>query len=87
MNALRAALPLRFLTILLIGNLVRVGDLVCSRRDSSALGIVLDIDPMETCVDHPGSVCVIFWFSSKHRALFEKSHEFKKTLEVVNENR
>ena len=87
MNALRAALPLRFLTILLIGNLVRVGDLVCSRRDSSAVGIVLDTDPTETCVDHPGSVCVIFWFSKKNRALFEKSHEFKKSLEILNESR
>ncbi len=58
---------------------MNVGDLVCSRHDTSHRGIVTMIGPKETRIDHGKSVAKVQWFDG------EITFEFKKMLVILSE--
>ena len=60
---------------------MNIGDLVCSRHDSSHRGIIMFIGPKETRIDHGKSVVKVQWFDG------EITFEFKKMLEVLSEGK
>ncbi len=60
---------------------MNVGDLVCSRHDSSHQGIIMIIGPKETRIDHGRSVAKVHWFDG------DITFEFKKMLEVLSEGK
>jgi hypothetical protein len=59
--------------------LMKVGDLVCSRHDTTYRGIVMKIGPKETKIDHSKSVAKVQWFDG------DITFEFKKMLVVLSE--
>jgi len=58
---------------------MKVGSLVCSRHDSTYTGIVMEIGPEETRIDHGRSACRIKWLDG------DETIEFTKMLEVISE--
>ena len=60
---------------------MRVGDLVKRRDDHVHRGIVVEIAPAATRIDHGDNVCKVRWFDG------DVSFEFLKVLEIVSESR
>ena len=60
---------------------MKVGDLVRSRHDHSHHGIVIEVAPIETRIDHGDNVCKVQWFDG------DVSFEFLKILEIISEGR
>ena len=58
---------------------MKVGDLVRSIHDTQHLGIVMEIGPAETRLDHNKSVAKVQWFDG------DLTCEFIKMLEALNE--
>ena len=57
---------------------MKIGDLVCSRHDTSHQGVVVKIGPKETSIDHGKSVAKIKWFDG------ETTFEFIKMMVVLS---
>ncbi len=64
-----------------LANSMRVGDLVRSRHDHSYHGIVVEIDPQLTRLDHPKAACRVQWCEG------DMTYEFIKMLEILSESR
>ena len=60
---------------------MKVGNLVKRRDDHIHHGIVIEVAPIETRIDHGDSVCRVEWSDG------EVSFEFLKMLEVLSEGR
>ena len=60
---------------------MQVGDLVASRHDNAHRGIVMEVGPLATRIDHGKFVVRIQWFDG------EETYEFNKMLEVLSEGK
>ena len=60
---------------------MRVGSLVKRRDDHLHHGIVMEIGPQETVIDHAGTVAKVQWSDG------DLTCEFIKMLEVLSEGR
>ena len=60
---------------------MKIGSLVCSRHDLGYHGIVLEVGPKETWIDHSRRTCRIQWVDGS------ETIEFIKSLEVISEGR
>jgi len=60
---------------------MRVGNLVKRRDDHTHNGIVIEVAPIETRIDHGDNVCRVQWNDG------DVSFEFLKMLEVLSEGR
>lgn len=59
--------------------MINIGDLVCSRHDTTYRGIVMKIGPKETRSESWKSVAKVQWFDG------DITFEFKKMLVVLSE--
>ena len=60
---------------------MRVGSLVHSRHDPGYHGVVMEIDPEQTRIDHARRACRVQWLDGG------ESIEFIKMLEVISEGK
>ena len=60
---------------------MKSGDLICSRHDPGYYGIVLEIGPRETRIDHGRRACRIQWLDGT------VTIEFIMSLEVISAGR
>ena len=60
---------------------MKVGNLVKRRDDHVNHGIVIEVAPIETRIDHGANVCKVQWFDG------DVSLEFLKVLVVLSEGR
>jgi len=60
---------------------MKVGDLVINVHDDGYHGIVIELGPKETRIDHGDTVCKVRWFDG------DVSLEFLKVLRVLSEGR
>ena len=60
---------------------MKVGNLVKRRDDHIHHGIVIEVAPIETRIDHGDNVCKVQWLDG------DVSFEFLKMLEVLSEGR
>lgn len=58
---------------------MRVGSLVHSRHDPAYRGVVMEIGPEQTRIDHGRRACRVKWLDG------EETFEFIKMLEVISE--
>ncbi len=58
--------------------IAKVGDLVCALHDKKYRGIVVEVNPMRTRIDHPDKVCRVQWFDG------DETYEFRKMLEILS---
>ena len=58
--------------------IAKVGDLVCTIHDKAYRGIILEVNPMQTRIDHPDKVCRVQWFDG------DETFEFRKMLEILS---
>ena len=69
------------LTILKTGKIMKIGNLVKRRDDHIHCGIVIEVGPRETEIDHGGTVAKVQWNDG------DLTCEFIKLLEVISESR
>ena len=60
---------------------MKIGNLVRSKHDHAYHGIVIDVAPIETRIDHGDNVCKVRWIDG------DVSFEFLKVLEILSETK
>ena len=60
---------------------MKVGTLVQSRHDRGYHGVVMEIDPEQTRIDHGRRACRVQWLDG------DETFEFIKMLEVISEGK
>ena len=60
---------------------MKVGSLVHSRHDRAHRGIVMEIGPEQTRIDHDRRACRVQWLDG------DETFEFIKMLEVISEGK
>ena len=60
---------------------MRVGNLVSSIHDRTYQGIVMEVNPKPTQIDHPNKCCRVQWFDG------DETYELNKMLEVISERK